>query len=286
VRLADLKGRSVAVWGTDEAARAALRAVASAGASRLLAVSDRADYAELAWDPSVAPLAGGDHAFPALVTADVVVGCVPGHPWLADLESRGIPVTSGTALWLVDHAANTITVTGSDTAAALIAHLLTAFDRPVLTGGPPVSLPPGKEYVVSLSATECASVTSSPRVAVLCTSIDHQLNLLQHGPEMIVVNGTDLPLRDALRGLTDINRFPPIPAGAPDSRFRTETDTVFCSDDPLFPRATLTTPGEAATLELCVALAVLDGLGIDVVTAKADLATAVAAFTPPPPSDS
>lgn len=282
MRLADLKGRSVAVWGTDAPARAALRAIAAAHPSRLLAVDDRADYASVPWDAELPPLAGGDHAFPALVTADVVVGCVPGHPWLAELETRGIPVTSGSALWLADHAAHTVAVTGSDTAAPLIAHLLAAFDRPVTTGGPPIALPQAAEYVVTLSPADCASITSSPRVAVLCSSTDHQLNLLQHGPEMIVVNGADLPLRDAIRGTTDINRFPPIPAGADDSRFRIEADTVFCSDDPLFPRSAFGPEGEAAGRELCVALAVLDGLGIDVVGARPELAAAVAAFTPPP----
>ena len=148
MRLADLKGRSVAVWGTDEPARAALRAVATVRPSRLLAVDDRAGYASVDWDPSLPPLAGGDHAFPALVTADVVVGCVPGHPWLEEIRSRGITVTSGNALWMAEHAARTIAVTGSALAAPLIAHLMSAFDRRVVSGGPLLALPEAPEYVV------------------------------------------------------------------------------------------------------------------------------------------
>jgi UDP-N-acetylmuramoylalanine-D-glutamate ligase len=300
VRLADLKGRSVAVWGTDASALAALRAIAAVQPSRLLAVDDRADYAALPWDSTLAPLAGGDHAFPALVTADVIVGCVPGHPWLASIESRGITVTSGSALWMADHASRTVAVTGSKVAAAMIAHLLAAFDRPVVTGGPLLSLPAGSEYVVALTAAECARLTSSPRVAVVAalspsaapssvedspssaedspSSVEDQLNLLRHDPEMIVVNGADLTLRDAIRGVTDINRVPPIPAGAEDSRFRIEDDAIFCSDDALFPRATLRLPDADAGRDLCVALAVLDGLGVDVVGAKSELAAAVSAF--------
>ena len=50
MRLADLKDRSVAVWGTDAAARAAMRAVAAVRPSRLLAVDDRADYASIDWE--------------------------------------------------------------------------------------------------------------------------------------------------------------------------------------------------------------------------------------------
>jgi UDP-N-acetylmuramoylalanine--D-glutamate ligase len=291
VRLADLKGRSVAVWGTDASALAALRAVARAQPSRLLAVDDRADFTSVPWDDAVAPLAGGDHAFPALVTADVVVGSPVGHPWLEDLHSRGIAVTSGSALWMADHASRTVAVTGSPVATALIAHLMAAFDRPVATGWPLLALPTAPEYVVSLSAAECASLTDSPRVAVVTgwssSSPVTQLELLRHGPEMIVVNGADLELRDAIRGLTDINRFPPIPAGADDSRFRTEVDTVYCSDEALFLRSAFPIPGPEAARDLCVALAVLDGVGIDVVGRKPEVLAAVTAFSfqPPTPTD-
>jgi UDP-N-acetylmuramoyl-L-alanine---L-glutamate ligase len=292
VRLADLEGKSVAVWGTGREGRAAVTAIAPHRPARLMAVDDSANYLSTPWEgelAALAPLAGGDHAFPALVTADVVVGCVPDHPWLAELHSRGIPVTSGSALWMADHAARTVAVAGSAVAAALIAHLLAAFDRPVVTGEPLLSLPPGSDFVVSLSPADCASLTTSPRVAVVTglsspSSVD-ELNLLRHGPEMIVVNGADLPLRDAIRGITDINRFPPIPAGTDDSRFRIEDDAVFCSDDPLFPRSALSLGGDEAGRDLCVALAVLDGLGIDIVTAKAELAAAVSAFPPTPAAD-
>jgi hypothetical protein len=282
VRLAELKGRSVAVWGTDEAARAALRAIAAVQPSRLLAVDDRADYATRPWDSALAPLAGGDHAFPALVTADVVVGGVPGHPWLESVRARGIAVTSGSALWMADHGARTVAVTASGLAASLIAHWLAAFDRPVVSGWPLLSLPTAPEYVVTLPPAECADLTDSPRVAVI-TGLTHpdQLQLLRHGPEMIVVNGTDQPLRDAIRGITDANRFPPIPAAADDSRFRIEGTEVFCSDDQLFPRASLRSTTPEAGSDLCIALAVLDGIGIDVLSARTQVAAALATFNPP-----
>jgi UDP-N-acetylmuramoylalanine--D-glutamate ligase len=287
VRLTDLKGRSVAVWGTGRDGRAAVRAIAVQQPSRLLAVDDSAGFLSVSWEDSLAtlaPLAGGDHAFPALVTADVVVLTpdVPSdHPWLAEIRSREITVTSGSALWMADHAPHTIAVTGSKVAAALISHLLTSSGRPNVCGGPLLELASAGQYVVELAGAECAELTVSPRVAVvtaLAASVDEQLNLLRHDPEMIVVNGADLSLRDAIRGITDVNRFPPIPAGAEDSRFRIESETVFCSDDPLFPRANLRLPGVDGGRDLCVALAVLDGVGIDVVGAKAELAAAVSSF--------
>src|SRR5690242_17655807 len=88
VRLADLKGRSVAVWGTGREGRAAVTAIVPHAPSRLLAVDDSANFLSIKWEgplAEAAPLAGGDHAFPALVTADVVVrspGVPQTHPWM------------------------------------------------------------------------------------------------------------------------------------------------------------------------------------------------------------
>ncbi|MET0417828.1 MAG: hypothetical protein ABW022_17610 [Actinoplanes sp.] len=279
MRLADLRDRSVAVWGSGPEGRAAVTAVARQSPSRLIAVDDSARYAEVSWTGDVAacaPLAGGDHAFPALVTADVVV-CSPevpaAHPWLEELHRRGVALTSGSALWLADHAARTIAVTGSDDTAGLISHLLTALGRPNTLGTLPLLDQPAAagDYVIALDGHQ-AGLTVSPRVAVLAR--EAPLDLLAHHPEMIVVNGVDLALRDAIRGRTDANGFPPIPAGADDSRFRVEDGAFYCSDEVLFPRAAL---GSLDELSLCLALAVLDGLGVDVPGCKRALREAVAA---------
>ena len=98
--------------------RAAVTAIARHNPSRLIAVDDSANFLSVAWEGELArlaPLAGGDHAFPALVTADVVVrspGVPQTHPWMKDLRERGVTVTGGSALWMADHAARTIGVTG------------------------------------------------------------------------------------------------------------------------------------------------------------------------------
>ena len=90
---------------------------------------------------ALAPLAGGDHAFGALVSADVVVrspGVPQTHPWMTELRDRGVTVTGGSALWMADHAAQTIGVTGSkgkSTTSSLISHLLAAVGRPNVFGG-------------------------------------------------------------------------------------------------------------------------------------------------------
>ncbi|MCY1138898.1 UDP-N-acetylmuramoyl-L-alanine--D-glutamate ligase [Actinoplanes sp. Pm04-4] len=305
MRLADLKGRSVAVWGTGREGRAAVTAIAPHGPSRLIAVDDSANFLSVAWDgplAELAPLAGGDHAFPALVTADVVVrspGVPQTHPWMAELRRRGVTITGGSALWMADHAARTIGVTGSkgkSTTSSLISHLLAAVDRPNIFGGnigvPLLDLPDAEQYVLELSSYQCADLTDSPRVAVVTSLFpEHldahggeaeyyrdKLNLLRHSPEMIVVNGSDERLRNEIRGVTDANGFPPIPAAADDSRFRVEDDIVYCSDEPLFQRSALRLKGGHNGRNLCVALAVLDGIGIDVPGEKERLAAAVASF--------
>ncbi|HEX9999073.1 MAG TPA: Mur ligase family protein, partial [Actinoplanes sp.] len=291
MRLADLCGRSVAVWGTGKEGRAAVTAIAQRGPSRLIAVDDSANVLSVDWTgelAALAPLAGGDHAFPALVTADVVVrspGVPSTHPWMKELRERGVPVTGGSALWMADHATRTIGVTGSkgkSTTSSLISHLLAGLGRPNVFGGnigvPLLDLPPAEQYVLELSSYQCADLADSPQVAVVTSLFpEHldahggereyyrdKLNLLRHQPEMIVVNGADERLRDEIRGIADANGFPPIPAGADDSRFRVEDDLVHCSDDVLFPRDALRLRGAHNGRNLCVALAVLDGIGIDV----------------------
>ena len=273
MRLAQLRDRSVAVWGTGPEGRAAVAAIAPQRPSRLLAVDDCADYLAVPWEgelAKLAPLAAGDHAFPALVTADVVVRSpeVPDdHAWLAELRSRGVPVTSGSALWMADHADRTIAVAGDGVTAALIGRLLAAAGRPSVSGaGPLLDLPPSEQYVVELSAVQCGDLTDSPRVAVF-TSVQG-LNLLAHGPELIVINGADDGLVTETLHARDANGFAAIPAGGGDSRFRIEDDgLVYCSDEPLFPSGT-------HGLQVCVALAVLDGMGLDVIKLKDELAGA------------
>ncbi|MEU4423428.1 UDP-N-acetylmuramoyl-L-alanine--D-glutamate ligase [Actinoplanes sp. NPDC024001] len=305
MRLADLRGRSVAVWGTGREGRAAVTAIARHQPSRLIAVDDSANYLSVDWTgelAELAPLAGGEHAQAALLTADVVVrspGVPQTHPYLAELRARGITVTGGSALWMAEHAGQTVGVTGSkgkSTTSSLISHLLAAVGQPNAYGGnigiPLLDLPPAELYVLELSSYQCADLTDSPRVAVVTSLFpEHldahggereyyrdKLNLLQHGPELIVVNGADERLRDEIRGVIDRSGFPPVPAAADDSRFRVEDATVFCSDEPLFERAALGLKGRHNERNLCVALAVLDGMGVDVVGQRGVLEEAVRAF--------
>jgi UDP-N-acetylmuramoylalanine--D-glutamate ligase len=294
VRLADLSGRSVAVWGTGREARAAVTAIAAMKPSRLLAVDDSADYADISWDAALAPLAAAEHAQAALVTADVVVRSpeVPSaHPWLTELRERGIVVTSGSALWMAERSGRTVAVTGGDrtaATAALISHLLTAAGRPNVLGEPGLpllELPDSDLWVLALSGGQCAELGDSPRVAAVTApaaeqaDFGDQLNLLAYGPDLIVADAADERLMAQLANARDASGWAPIAVGTEDSRFRIDPDgSVYASDTRLFPRATLAEKGDRPGRDLCVALAVLDGMGVDVVDARAILEKAVAVF--------
>jgi UDP-N-acetylmuramoylalanine--D-glutamate ligase len=305
VRLADLRGRSVAVWGTGREGRAAVAAIARHEPSRLIVVEDSANYLSVEWTgelAELAPLAGGEHAHAALVSADVVVrspGVPSTHPYMSDLRDRGITVTGGSALWMADHAAKTVGVTGSkgkSTTSSLISHLLTAVGKPNAYGGnigvPLLDMPEAELYVLELSSYQCADLTDSPRVAVVTSLFpEHldahggereyyrdKLNLLRYEPELVVVNGTDERLRDEIRGVTVANRFRPVPAAAGDSRFRVEDGRVWCGGEALFDRDALVLKGRHNEGNLCVALAVLDGMGVDVIGLRETIEAAVRSF--------
>ncbi|MCW3819152.1 UDP-N-acetylmuramoyl-L-alanine--D-glutamate ligase [Micromonospora sp. DR5-3] len=303
MRLSDLRGRHVAVWGAGREGRAAVTAIAAHGPAELVVVDDSANFLTLPWEGALAeaaPLVTGEAGFARLVAADVVVrspGVPNTHPWMVELRRRDVPITQGSALWMADHAARTVGVTGSkgkSTTSSLISHLLTAAGRPNVFGGnigvPLLDLPEAELYVLELSSYQCADLTDSPRVAVVTALFpEHldahggereyyrdKLNLLAHGPHTVVVNGADPRLalelgdRAAVRvGLPDATHVASGPDGTPWFHLR---------DQPLFPRAVLPLVGRHNEGNLCVALAVLDALGVDVVAAKDTLAVAVAGF--------
>lgn len=302
MRLADLRGRSVAVWGTGREGRAAVTAIAACDPAELVAVDD-SGAAPPSWDGELArlaPLHTGEAALGRLLDADVVVrspGVPQTHPWMGELRRRGVTVTGGSALWMADHAARTVGVTGSkgkSTTSSLISHLLTAVGRPNVFGGnigvPLLDLPESDLYVLELSSYQCSDLTDSPRVAVLTALFpEHldahggeeayyrdKLNLVAHGPEAIVFNGADERLAARLAGHRAVAAA--VPSGfhvapGPDGR-----PYVFRGDRALFPRAELSLIGRHNEGNLCVALAAVEALGVDCVAEREALAAGVRSF--------
>ncbi|WP_432898568.1 UDP-N-acetylmuramoyl-L-alanine--D-glutamate ligase [Micromonospora matsumotoense] len=303
MRLSDLRGRTVAVWGAGREGRAAVTAIAAHGPADLVAVDDSANFLSLPWEgplAEAAPLVTGEQGYARLAAAEIVVrspGVPNTHPWLVELRARGVTVTQGTALWMADHADRTIGVTGSkgkSTTSSLISHLLAAVDRPNVLGGnigvPTLDLPDAERYVLELSSYQCSDLTESPRVAVVTALFpEHldahggeaeyyrdKLNLIAYGPRTVVVNGHDPRLALELGDRAAIR------AGLPDSVHVATgpdgTDWFHLGDRPLFARGVLPLVGRHNAGNLCVALAVLDALGVDVVAHKDTLAVAVAGF--------
>ena len=288
----------MAVWGSGREGVAAAAAVAAERPARLVAVDDTVNFLSLDWSESKAkdvPLVTGDGCHDALMGADVIVrspGVPQTHPWIVEARERGITVTGGTALWMADHAAATVGVTGSkgkSTTSSLISHLLSAAGRPNVFGGnigvPLLDLPDAEQYVLELSSYQCSDLTDSPRVAVVTALFpEHldahggereyyrdKLNLIAHDPQTVVVNGLDERLA------AEIGDRPAVRAGLPDS-YHVRDGMVYLAETPLFERAALPLVGRHNERNLCVALAVLEALGVDTVAAADTLATAAKSF--------
>lgn len=214
MRLTDLRGRRVVVWGAGKEGNAALETCRRHGieATQVVTGPEEAEDGE---------------AGQALFSAEVVVKS-PGVPVATDLYPalvrRGVLFTSGTDLWMSEHASRAIGITGSkgkSTTASVAAALLRATGRPTeLVGniGEPLVAhldDAGVEsatYVAELSSYQCQSLTVSPRV-VCVTSLfpEHlpwhggeqeyyrdKLNIAAHGPEVVVANGRDARVRALL----------------------------------------------------------------------------------------
>ena len=136
MRLADLAGRRVGVWGHGREGRAAVRAALTAGATGVLVV-DAVPPADL--PPGVR--AGGDVA--ELAGCDVVFRSPGISPYREDARALAARTTlaSGTGVALAEFAARdvpTLCVTGTkgkSTTSALAAAVLTAAGRPAVHAG-------------------------------------------------------------------------------------------------------------------------------------------------------
>jgi UDP-N-acetylmuramoylalanine--D-glutamate ligase len=308
MRLADLRGRSVVVWGTGREGKAAVRAAAAHGPSRLVVVEDQPSHLSTAWTgdlADLAPLVSGPPAREALLAADVVIrspGVPQTHPWVVELRGKRTPITGGTALWMAEHADRTVGVTGSkgkSTTSSLVSHLLTGVGAPNVYGGnigvPVLDLPAADRYVLELSSYQCSDLTDSPAVAVVTALFpEHldahggteayyrdKLNLLAHGPKAIIYNAADERLSAAVAdrpgAVAATTRQSFHLAAGPDG-----STYVHRAGIPLFPRAALPLVGRHNGHNLCVALAALEALGVDVVADAGRVEAAARSFAPLP----
>ncbi|PRI11714.1 UDP-N-acetylmuramoyl-L-alanine--D-glutamate ligase [Leucobacter massiliensis] len=209
MRFDELAGRRVVIWGAGREGRAAHAELARRGVPTLIAVTGDGAVPE---DLRAAAVTG-DAALRALLGAEVVVkspGIPRTSPDFQRIVAAGVPVTSLMDLWLNDNADRVIAVTGTkgkSTTSSLIRHLLEALGvSAVLAGNVGVAVagdldPAVEAAVTEVSSYQASDLTASPRVAVLTSLypehlpwhggyeryVADKLNLVAHGPEVVVV---------------------------------------------------------------------------------------------------
>lgn len=292
------RGRRVLIVGTGREGRAIAEVAVGVAASVTAYTDDAAGVSAWAdvWDDRVPVQVGAvEGAFDLVVASP---GVSPRHPLLQRAGEAGIPVTTGTSLWLAEHAADTVAVTGSkgkSTTSSLIHHLEVALHGPTALGGnigvPLLAMPEAPRYVVELSSYQCAGLTVSPHTAVLTSLFpEHldwhgsedayyrdKLNLVAHGPRRVIVNGTDPRLVAELTV-----RFPMLAfelVGVEEG-FRVADGWFLRGAERLFPRGALALRGEHNAINGCLALAAIEREGFDVVANRERVAEALDAFAP------
>ncbi len=208
MRVRDLSGQRVVVWGFGTEGRAAVKLLQRHGRPASLSVVVDAESA-VVHDPSVEVLSGV-RAARVVAAADVIVkspGVSPYVGGLADAKTSAV-ITGGTALWFAETGGdNTIAVTGSkgkSTTSSLVAHFLTALGIPTTLAGnvgramldvldeelsvsqTPDSSPTAPRatapttapmvYALELSSFQTAEVRHSPTVGVLTALFPEHLD--------------------------------------------------------------------------------------------------------------
>jgi len=292
MRIADLAGHRVAIWGFGREGRAALRVLRQRCPDQPFTVLCSAAEVEAvhAFDAALEVIAGEPDAA-ALARFDIVVkspGISAYKPALLAAQAQGTRFTSGTALWFGENpAARVIAVTGTkgkSTTSALIAHLARALGvRTALAGN--IGLPllelldqRADLWVVELSSFQTGE--AGPLELGVITSL-YEEHLDWHGsPEQYVT--------DKLR-LADVSRQWLVNALQPALLERTQhhphrllfgrpedwhvADDFICRGaQQVFPVAQLTAPGLHNALNACAALAALEALGMDALAAEPALA--------------
>ena len=298
MRIADLAGRRVAVWGFGREAHAvihALRVRLPGQPLTLLCGAAEIDAAR-AFDPALAIVAGEPDA--ALLGGFDVVVKSPGisayRPALLAAQARGTQVTSGTALWFGEQSqARVIGVTGTkgkSTTTALLAHLARSLGvRTALAGN--IGMPllelldePAELWAIELSSFQTGE--AGPLALGVITSL-YEEHLDWHGSReryvadklkladvsrQLLVNGTQDVLLQRTASHPDRITF----GGT--SGWHVREGFIRRGEIAVIAADVLRAPGEHNALNACAALAALEAIGCDALAA----APALASFRPLP----
>lgn len=309
LRIADLAGRRVALWGWGHEGHAAYRALrARLPALPLTLFCSEAEAAEAAAlaDPLLA--VEHDAAGERLAAFEVVVkspGISPYRPEVAQAAQQGTRFIGGTALWFAERAdaagevANAICVTGTkgkSTTTALLAHLLRAAGlRTALCGNigvPLLEVLDGHAdvWAIELSSYQTRDVAAAgcrPRIAIV-TNL-HPEHLDWHGSEDRYIADKLALVTAAKPRIAVLNAADPLLAKLqlPDSEihwygdgrgWHLREDALYRGEAFIMETAALPLPGRHNRSNLCAVLTALEAFGLD----AAALATHAASFQPLP----
>ncbi len=291
MRIAELDGRKVAIWGLGREGRAVLRNVRAQLPHQPLTVLNDGPLpgdlrAQVEADPAVRLVIG--NACPELLCAfDVVIkspGIRPYTPAVERARASGVQLSSATNLWFAENPrARTVCVTGTkgkSTTASLIVHLLRAAGVRAALGGnigiPLFDIPREPEpevYVVEMSSYQASDFTGSPDVAVLLNLFPEHLDW--HGSvERYYRDKLNLLVRAGARGrrvlnARDAESFGRVRRGPRDLCFATPEGFdvgergVERAGALVVPRAELPLRGRHNLYNLCAALTAIEALGYD-----------------------
>lgn len=291
MRISELDGLRVALWGwgrESKAAYAALRSRLPTLALTAICSAVESTAVLAIGDPLLQPMLQADaDAFSAF---DVVVKSPGISPYRPDVEQAiagGTRFVGGSALWFAEHpAAHTVCVTGTkgkSTTTALIAHLLrSGGHRTALAGNIGMPLlelldpqPPPGFWAIELSSYQTRDVATArvrPDVAVgLNVYPEHldwhrdearyvadKLALFTEGrPRIAVLNALDPTLAALELPASDVRWF-----NAP-SGWHLRDVALFRGDEEVMDTQGLALPGRHNLWNLCAALAAIDALGVD-----------------------
>jgi len=298
MRIAELAGKRVAIWGFGREGRAAIAALRQRLPELPLTLfCSEAEVASAQVFDAALDVRGREPDAIDLASFEVVVkspGVSAYKPALLAAKEAGLRVTSGTALWFAENsAAKVIAVTGTkgkSTTTALLAHLARALDvRTALAGniGMPLLELLGQSaelWTIELSSFQTGE--AGPLALGVITSL-YEEHLDWHGSRERYV-ADKLKLADVSQRLL-VNALQPSllektashPArllfGEPQG-WHVANGFIRRGDENIFEAKRLAAPGAHNALNACAALAALEAMGYDAIAA----APALASFVPLP----
>ena len=304
MRISQLEGRRVALWGWGREGRAAYRAIRARLPQLPLTLFCKADEVSDAYGVSDALLSvETDTTGERLSAFDTVIkspGISAYKPEVLQAASRGTQFIGGTALWFAERPdVRTICVTGTkgkSTTTALLAHLLRAGGhRTVLAGN--IGLPllecldvKAEFWVIELSSYQTRDVAASgvrPEVAIALNVfpehldwhgsekryVDDKMALLIEGkPRAAILNANDPRLERLSLPQSQVHWF------GREQDWHLRGDDLYLGERFILDTSALPLPGRHNLSNLCAVLTAIGALGLDAVA----LAPYAASFQPLP----